>query len=76
MNTIIKCGLFLSLALGVAACNNDSKYDGRAAGGGDKPIAASQLLTSVLLQDANAEPVSVNDKNITDSFDPIDVNSL
>ncbi|WP_269619472.1 hypothetical protein [Zhongshania sp. BJYM1] len=76
MNTIIKCSLFLSLALGLAACNSDSKYDGKAAGGGNTPLTASQLLTSVSMQAPNGEPVSVNDKNIADSFDPIDVNSL
>ncbi|CAA0114832.1 hypothetical protein [Zhongshania aliphaticivorans] len=76
MNTIIKCSLFICLGLGLSACNNDDgKYDGRA-GGGDSSISANQLLTSVIVQDANAEPISVNDKNITDSSDSIDVDSL
>tara|TARA_R110001592_G_scaffold315880_4_gene592033 strand:- start:2955 stop:3182 length:228 start_codon:yes stop_codon:yes gene_type:complete len=75
MNIIIKCGLFLILGLGLAACNNESKRDGQAAGGNTE-LSGSQLITAVLLQDKNAEPVSVNDKNIADSFDPIDVNSL
>lgn len=78
MNIMIKCSLFLCLGIGLAACNNDGvKYDGQAAGGGgNTPISANQLLTSVLLQDENAEPISVNDKNITDSSDSIDVDSL
>lgn len=76
MNIIIKCSLFLCLATGLSACNSDSrKYDGQAAGGNTE-LSGSQLITAVLLQDKNAEPVSVNDKNITDGFDPIDVNSL
>ena len=76
MNTIIKCSLVIGLGLGLAACNDDDKYDGKAAGGGDMAISANQLLTSVFMQDANAEPISVNDKTITDSSDPIDVDSL
>lgn len=75
MNIIIKCGLFLILGLGLVACNNESKRDGQAAGGNTE-LSGGQLITAVLLQDKNAEPVSVNDKNITDGFDPIDVNSL
>jgi hypothetical protein len=76
MKTIIKCGLFLSLSLGLVACNDDETKSRGQAGGGDTSISASQLITSVVMQDVNAEPISVNDKTITDNADPIDVNSL
>ncbi|MBW2942026.1 hypothetical protein [Zhongshania aquimaris] len=75
MKTIIKCSLFVCLGLGLVACNSDSKYDGKGAGA-NAPISGEQLIASVALQGENGEPVSVNDKNITDSFDPIDVDSL
>lgn len=75
MNNIIKCSLSLCLGIGLSACNSDGKYNDQAAGGNTE-ISSSQLIAAVLLQDKNAEPVSVNDRNITNGSDPIDVNSL
>ena len=73
MNTMLKCSLALVLIAGLSACNSDSKYKGKMQGSlGDANAeqSFSQLLTSVFMRDANAEPVAINGVNVTESFDP------
>ncbi|WP_373096756.1 hypothetical protein [Zhongshania sp.] len=71
MKTILKCSLILVVAVGLSACNNgDSKYDGKArAGSNNAEQSFSQLLTSVFMRDADAEPVAINGANVTEAFD-------
>jgi len=70
MKTILKCSLALAVVAGLAACNDsDSKYDGRVQAGGNTEQNFSQLLTSVFLRDANADPIAINDANVTEDFD-------
>jgi hypothetical protein len=69
MNILIKIVLLCSIGFSLAACNNDSsKYRGQAAAANSE-TSISQLLTSVFMRDANAEPVAVNSLNISNSFD-------
>jgi hypothetical protein len=70
MKTILKCSLALAVVAGLSACNDsDSKYDGQGKVGGNAEQSFSQLLTSVFLRDANADPVAINDANVTEDFD-------
>ncbi len=71
MNTMLKCSLALAVVTGLSACNgSDSKYDSQGKVGGNAEQSFSQLLTSVFLRDANADPVAINDANVTEDFDP------
>ncbi|MFT4918907.1 MAG: hypothetical protein ACI8RU_001525 [Zhongshania aliphaticivorans] len=70
MNTMLKCSLILAVIVGVSACNDsDGKYDGKAQMNPDAEQSFSQLLTSVFVRGANAEPVVINGVNVTESFD-------
>ena len=70
MNTMLKCSLILAVIVGVSACNDsDGKYDGKAQMNPNAEQSFGQLLTSVFVRGANAEPVAINGVNVTESFD-------
>lgn len=66
MNNAWKVAVLFTAALMLAACNSGSSGGGSGNNGGGSDVSFSNLFAQVFAQDANAEPISVNDLSVSD----------